>query len=58
MQGCIGLASIVKTWSQTVRDTEFLVEMRLQNLEPESKLAESEFLEGDEPILAEDDDEE
>ncbi|PSR82583.1 hypothetical protein PHLCEN_2v6016 [Hermanssonia centrifuga] len=26
---------VIKSWSQTVRDKEFLVEMRLQNLDPE-----------------------
>lgn len=26
-----------RTWSQTVRDKEFLVDMRLQNFEPEQE---------------------
>lgn len=28
---------VISTWSQTVRDKEFLVEMRLQNLDPEQE---------------------
>jgi len=35
-------------WSQTVRDKEFLVEMRLRNLEPETKGKTVEEKEGDE----------
>ncbi len=34
-QVTFGLAGVIKSWSQTVRDKEFLVEMRLQNLDPE-----------------------
>ena len=29
------LHGLLDSWSQTVRDKEFLTEMRLQNLEPE-----------------------
>ena len=49
---------MVKSWSQTVRDTEFLVEMRLQNLEPESKLAEADTVEAEDAILGDEEDEE
>jgi E3 ubiquitin-protein ligase MARCH6 len=30
------LIEVLGTWSQAIRDKEFLVEMRLRNLEPES----------------------
>ena len=48
---------VINSWSQTVRDKEFLVEMRLQNLEPgaESKTSDAEAS-GD--LLAVDEEEE
>lgn len=33
--GLVSLSNLVGAWSQGVRDKEFLVEMRLQNLEPD-----------------------
>ena len=30
----VAAVDMINSWSQTVRDKEFLVEMRLQNLEP------------------------
>jgi E3 ubiquitin-protein ligase MARCH6 len=33
------LLGVLSTWSQSIRDKEFLVEMRLRNLEPEMKMA-------------------
>jgi E3 ubiquitin-protein ligase MARCH6 len=39
---------LLSTWSQSVRDTEFLVEMRLRNLEPE-KSAEKKVIVGSPP---------
>lgn len=30
------LLEMLSTWSQSIRDKEFLVEMRLRNLEPDS----------------------
>ncbi|KAF9644488.1 hypothetical protein BDM02DRAFT_3121841 [Thelephora ganbajun] len=35
VRGILGLRNAYLKWSQTVRDKEFLVEMRLRNLEPE-----------------------
>lgn len=35
IRGIWGLHKVYQKWSQTVRDKEFLVEMRLRNLEPE-----------------------
>ena len=35
VRGIWGLHKMYMKWSQTVRDKEFLVEMRLRNLEPE-----------------------
>lgn len=37
VRGVWGLHKVYLKWSQTVRDKEFLVEMRLRNLEPEEK---------------------
>jgi len=34
--GVISMSTVLSTWSQTVRDKEFLVEMRLQNHDPAS----------------------
>lgn len=34
-QAVIALSRAMGSWSQTIRDKEFLVEMRLRNLEPE-----------------------
>ena len=31
------MATLIKSWSQAVRDKEFLVEMRLRNLEEQEK---------------------
>ncbi len=36
-QGTFALGNMFRTWSQTVRDKEFLVDMRLQNFEPEQE---------------------
>ena len=30
------MSKVMASWSQTIRDKEFLVEMRLRNLEPNS----------------------
>ncbi|KAI0085732.1 hypothetical protein BDY19DRAFT_964078 [Irpex rosettiformis] len=38
IQGAIALQNMLSTWSQTVRDKEFLVDMRLQNFDPETDL--------------------
>ncbi|OBZ73915.1 ERAD-associated E3 ubiquitin-protein ligase doa10 [Grifola frondosa] len=35
--GIIVLSKVIVTWSQSIRDKEFLVEMRLRNLEPEAE---------------------
>ena len=35
LRGTLGLAAMYLKWAQSVRDKEFLVEMRLRNLEPE-----------------------
>lgn len=35
LRGAFGLVTVYLKWAQTVRDKEFLVEMRLRNLEPE-----------------------
>ncbi|KAI0685903.1 hypothetical protein BC835DRAFT_1523256 [Cytidiella melzeri] len=48
-QGAFALTAMLSSWSQTVRDKEFLVDMRLQNLEPEQEVkgngpADGEFL--------------
>ena len=40
IRGIWGLHKVYQKWSQTVRDKEFLVEMRLRNLDPEGKAAE------------------
>ncbi|KAH8104046.1 hypothetical protein BXZ70DRAFT_888328, partial [Cristinia sonorae] len=40
--GITALSSLIGTWSQSVRDKEFLVEMRLQNLEQEAEKREQE----------------
>lgn len=40
VRGIWGLHKMYLKWSQSVRDKEFLVEMRLRNLEPEEKTAE------------------
>jgi hypothetical protein len=43
LRGALGLVAVYLKWAQTVRDKEFLVEMRLRNLELEEareKLAE------------------
>ena len=50
--------TIVRSWSQAVRDKEFLVEMRLQNLEPESKLPEANAAEGEDATVMDEEDEE
>ena len=34
-QGAIALTTMFSSWSQTVRDKEFLLEMRLQNFDAE-----------------------
>lgn len=31
----VALSKLVATWSQNIRDKEFLMEMRLRNLEPD-----------------------
>ena len=36
-RSAIVLFDMLITWSQSVRDKEFLVEMRLQNLEPKER---------------------
>jgi E3 ubiquitin-protein ligase MARCH6 len=36
-QGAIALTTMLSSWSQTVRDKEFLLEMRLQNFETEQE---------------------
>lgn len=33
-QGIVAGMKLLSTWSQSIRDKEFLVEMRLRNLEP------------------------
>ena len=58
VQGLIALVSVIRTWSQTVRDKEFLVEMRLQNLEPESKPPEGDAGEGEDVMIVDEEDEE
>ena len=40
IRGIWGLHKVYLKWSQAVRDKEFLVEMRLRNLDPEGKVAE------------------
>ena len=37
LRGAFGLVAVYMKWAQTVRDKEFLVEMRLRNLELEEK---------------------
>lgn len=39
IRSTIVVYDVLSTWSQTVRDTEFLVELRLRNHEPESEKA-------------------
>lgn len=39
VQGLTTVVDISAAWQMTVRDKEFLVEMRLQNLEPEELIA-------------------
>ena len=56
IQTCVALSSIIRTWSQAVRDSEFLVEMRLQNLEQEAKLGELEHHDGEDVTLVEEED--
>jgi E3 ubiquitin-protein ligase MARCH6 len=34
LRAAVLLANALSTWSQSIRDKEFLVEMRLRNLEP------------------------
>lgn len=34
VHGAYALSKVLGSWSQTIRDKEFLVEMRLRNLEP------------------------
>ncbi len=41
------LCKILSTWSSAIRDKEFLVEMRLRNLEPELVEKNHENVEGD-----------
>ena len=57
VQTCIALSTVVRTWSQTVRDSEFLVEMRLQNLEQEGKQPEPEPAEGEGATVIEEEEE-
>ncbi|KAJ3557499.1 hypothetical protein NM688_g1443 [Phlebia brevispora] len=58
VQGCIALATVIKTWAQGVRDKEFLVAMQLQNLEPQAKTLEADNAEPEDANLADEDDEE
>ena len=37
VHGAYALSKVLGSWSQTIRDKEFLVEMRLRNLEPEQE---------------------
>ena len=37
VHGAFALTKVVGSWSQTIRDKEFLVEMRLRNLEQEQE---------------------
>lgn len=43
-RSAIVLFDMLITWSQSVRDKEFLVEMRLRNHEPEKKRPEAEMV--------------
>ncbi|OCH96342.1 hypothetical protein OBBRIDRAFT_816012 [Obba rivulosa] len=56
----VALSRLVATWSQSIRDKEFLVEMRLRNLEPDleqepkSEIDQGEEDEGEEVVEEED----
>lgn len=41
IQTTLGLLSLLTSWSQTVRDKEFLVEMRLRNHDPNEPVVQS-----------------
>lgn len=47
VHSAILLCKILSTWSSAIRDKEFLVEMRLRNLEPELVERKDENVEGD-----------
>jgi len=47
VHSAILICKILSTWSSAIRDKEFLVEMRLRNLEPELVQRNDENVEGD-----------
>ena len=56
-RGIWGAQKVYLKWSQSVRDKEFLVEMRLRNLEPEEnkeKVVEKKVEEGEEEAAVRD----
>jgi E3 ubiquitin-protein ligase MARCH6 len=53
VHSAILLCKILSTWSSAIRDKEFLVEMRLRNLEPELVQRNDENVEGGDATLRE-----
>lgn len=55
VHGTYAASRVTSSWSQTIRDKEFLVEMRLRNLDAESERKPKQLAEakGEDPIEAE-----